>query len=430
MNRFSLTCGFAIAVLWSAAAADDAPSEQSKDTTIQLDQIWGYNLPGTRDISGMPLPEGDETYGQQLATLRSEREQHIEDIRRALSTKSPTQRALPSFVYPRLTDFYALRAIASQVLRDANGRRRDQAVSNSFPAGEEFTLVFFSHPTSYYVRLKKVERQSNTFVVHYQFEPHTTPEATVHFALIPLSKLAAGEYHVDFRRVPEERKYLDAGFKLVQDSSTVVCDPFSFKVFEPPVDEPRAKDATLIPLDHFWAYDMPGTINVRELESKRQPGQPWEMRQSPLTMQILESLHQFPKANEKAGSAFVVLGTGKEALTNAHAIFTKQAEPQAVFPSGSKLSLVFYSFTFGRYVQVASVEQSKTLITVNYRFVSHATAIATTHFAIIPLGQVQDGEVQVKIRQLPPTSVHRQKVTFVSDPQRIVCDSFVFRVGE
>ena len=419
MKRLSVVFGIMVGSLMVAAASADETKE------IPLDQIWGYNLPGTKDVSGIPLPEGID-----LERFRSEREQSIDEIRRALMTKPSSQRALPGFMISRKADFYTMRAIASQLRSEARygWMSRAHQPRRSFPSDAKLTLVFFSHPTSYYVRLRNVERQGNTVTVHYQFEPHMTPDVTVHFALIPLGSLPAGKYQVDFQRIPEDRKYLDAGFKLVQDASSIVCDPFSFTIFEPPVESPPAKDATLVPLDQIWANDMPGTRNVRAIESQKQPGQVWKLEQSPLYVQIFRSLHQFPKEGEKVGPAFVVEGTGKVALSNAHAIFTKQAAPESSFPPDTDLTLVFYSFIFGRYVWIESVEQAENLITVNYRFVSHMTAESTTHFALIPLGKLPNGKFRVEIKQLPPKSVHGQTVSLVSDPSRFVCDSFSFRV--
>lgn len=428
MNRFFLFCGIVVGLLLNAVATAE-PADEQPAQEIPLDQIWGFNLPGTRDIAGIPLPEGNEKV-EDDAALRKERERRIEDIRRALAAKQPTERSLPGFVYPRRPDFFTLRAVASQLLSDANGLNREGVIQRSFPRGDELTLIFFSHPASYYVRLRKVEQKGNTFLVHYQLEPHKSAEVTSHFALIPLGKLAAGEYTVDFHRIPEDRKYLEAGFDLVTDSSPIVCDTFSFTVFDPPVESPPAENATLIPLDRIWAFDMPGTQNVRELESKRRPGHPWRVSESPDVARIAEILRESAGDKENAGTAFIVIGEGKEALRNVRHLMDGTAPRQAELPSGVELSLVFYSLSFGRYVHIKSVERLDRTITVKYRFLSHATTEATVHFAIIPVGKLPPDEFRVSMRQLPPKNINGATASYVPNPEKFVSSSFSFRIRE
>src|SRR3989304_8438408 len=98
MNRFSPIYGFIVIVLWAAAAAAETPNEQPKAEDIPLDQIWGYNLPGTRDIAGIPFPQQKEGVGQTYTYLDQEREHNIEQIRLALAMKPTGEKALPGFV--------------------------------------------------------------------------------------------------------------------------------------------------------------------------------------------------------------------------------------------------------------------------------------------------------------------------------------------
>jgi hypothetical protein len=99
-------------------------------------------------------------------------------------------------------------------------------------------LVFFSHPSSYYARLRTVERDGNQFTVSYQFEPHLTPESTVHFALIPLGKLPAGEYRVVYRQLPIDEKFAAQGFQPVEPrAAELVAHNFKFTIGEVRPDE-------------------------------------------------------------------------------------------------------------------------------------------------------------------------------------------------
>src|SRR4051812_2486016 len=117
-----------------------------------------------------------------------------------------------------------------------------------------------------------------------------------------------------------------------------------------------------IPLNKIWGYDLPGTKNIRKLEPKQATGNlsDKEVISRSLVLQIQQSLMKRPKPNEKAGAAFIVVGTDQEALKNAHAIMIAKAkkEPPRVFPANSELSLVFYSYASSKYVRLLSVEQS------------------------------------------------------------------------
>ncbi len=367
---------------------------------IPLDQIWGYNLPGTRDIAGIPFPEHPQGVGQTLAFLSREREYNIEQIRLALAMKPPGKTAAAGFVVPSKVDSRTL----SGVLSTLRGK------PNPFQqlAESEFSLVFFSHPLSYYTRLLKVERDGNQITVHYQFEPHTTPEVTTHFALIPLGKLATGKYQVVYKQTPIDQKYRDIGFEPVHpDAAEIVCRDFSFTVAGPKKEEPPLEGATMIPLDHVWGYELPGTRDIHAI----------------LSMDMREQLHRGLGKPRKAGPAFVVAGKDKQALENAIAILTMKAEPKRDFPEGD-LNLVFYSYTTGGYyVRIDKIEQAKQKIVVSYHFESHHSEDASYHFALIPL-QLTAGAYEVEIKQLSPEGNAPPR-----DMSGLVCGNTSFQVG-
>lgn len=184
-----------------------------------------------------------------------------------------------------------------------------------------------------------------------------------------------------------------------------------------------------IPLDQIWGYNLPGTRDIRQLEPARAtanlPARE-AIRRSPV-LQIYRALGQRPKRGETAGPAFVVEGRGHEALKNAHAVFTDKEQPRRIFPPSTDLSLVFYAYIGGRYVRIESIEKSANQITVNYQFVSHSTADSTVHFALIPLGDLPEGVIRVKIKQLPSTD-ERGQIVPMRDGRHIVCDSFSFAI--
>jgi hypothetical protein len=188
---------------------------------ILLDKVWGFNIPGTKDIAGIPFPENG--VGRTFDFQTKERTYNIEQIRLRLASKPPTEQAGPGLALPHPPDSHMLSSIPTLM------RSKKYPFRRNFPADSEYTLFFFSHPMSYYCRLRHVERDGSKIIVQYQFEPHYRPEATLHFALIPLGKLEAGKYEVEFEQLPMEQEYRDQGFEPVNPDD-VVCRSFIFEV--------------------------------------------------------------------------------------------------------------------------------------------------------------------------------------------------------
>jgi hypothetical protein len=192
-----------------------AVAEEPKTVTIPLDQIWAWDMPGTRDIGQLePNKPAKVAYGPLVG-----------DIRRALAmTSKEREEAKPGF---------AVLGMGLEALREAHavvveGRPPQEA----FSAGSEVTIVFFSYQFGPYVHLTHVQRRGNTVEVCYQFTPHRTDEITEHFALIPLGKPATAKYDVHVTQVPMEEVYVEQGFRPVSGATAhrIVCRPFSFSV--------------------------------------------------------------------------------------------------------------------------------------------------------------------------------------------------------
>lgn len=210
---------------------------------VPLDQVWGFDMPGTRDVAGITLPVVDEKKqpGIDHESYRIQRGHIVEQIRQRLTTKPGSMNALPGFALSRAPDFYTLRAadlrlaITNKMGRPGfNPAKAEPSRSSPLTPGEEVTLVISSYPCSYFFRLKQVERNENVITVRYQFEPHYSPESTVHFALIPLGVLPIGDYKVEMEQVPMDKKWQDAGFLRVHNvrERQLVSLPFSFSVAE------------------------------------------------------------------------------------------------------------------------------------------------------------------------------------------------------
>jgi hypothetical protein len=204
------------------------------------------------------------------------------------------------------------------------------------------------------------------------------------------------------------------------------------------IAEDAVEQSKEIPLDQIWAYEMPGTLDVRELEPDRfgakvrNLGSEEQIKRSKesLTFQIMKSMGVANRGVQVV-PGFAVLGSGKEALRNAHTILVNGQKPRETFPANSKISLVFFSKVFGYYVHLDKVEREGTTITIKYFFVPHRETVTSTHFALIPLGELVAGEWQVDVARSPwpgspKFSIHPEPAA-EWDPI-VVCRPFSFTI--
>ena len=221
MNRFSLICGLAIAVLWGAIAAADAPSEQSKATTIPLDQIWGYNMPGTRDVRDLEpkrhvggLTEKEYIFGSLVNLIIA----YLHNVPKEGET------ADPGFVVVG-TGKEALKN-AQATLRTRNRKEPEQIL----PSDTDLTLVFYTYTCGWHVRINSVERAGDLITVKYQFIAQPVAGfAATRFALIPIDTLRPGTIRVKVEQIPPvDEKGQPA--KPLRNPNRFVCDSFSFDV--------------------------------------------------------------------------------------------------------------------------------------------------------------------------------------------------------
>lgn len=213
-------------------------------------------------------------------------------------------------------------------------------------------------------------------------------------------------------------------------------------------EEPEPK-AVEIPLKEIWAFRMPGTRDVHQLEpevygesSKIVPVDEHERRlDSSLVLQTQLALT--PPANSEEGRAaprlgnakrgFAVSGVGKEALIEAHRVLVKKEKPRRVFPADSDVSLIFFSHLSGTYVNLKSVRRLGNEVEIRYQFVPHYTSSMSAHFALIPVTGLSPGKTTVKIIQMPmdPSLVSPGNPDMFPEWEKLlICKPFAFEVSE
>ena len=204
-------------------AIAEGPEEQSKEiapattteekTLIPLKEIWAYDMPSTKNakkLGASKTPEGHSTN----PTIHSLNRLFAKRLRKR-------EKAGPAFVVEGFEEV-ALKNMAAAI---------DREPEKYVPAGKDVSLVFYTHFSSYAVRIDAVERVGNKFVVPFQFVHRHEGNMTFHFALIPLGKLPPGEYHVEIEQLPTIDKF-GGRIKHRTDLRWVVCQSSTFHVGE------------------------------------------------------------------------------------------------------------------------------------------------------------------------------------------------------
>jgi len=229
MKRTSKRIVWAVLMLFLAANSGCAREEPGVE--IPLNTIWGWEIPGTRDIKTLepdhfgpavrelPGQEQNELLYSSLTYLISEALYHQVEKKRPIG---------PGFAVQG-TGRHALEAVKVML-------EQEQLLIQTFSHGTEVSLFFFTRDSGHYVHLKDVRQLEQAVVISYRFVPHsdigvTTKQLTKHFALIPLGKLAVGKYSVQILRSPMEKRYQKHGRPTSQELvEKLICKSFSFSV--------------------------------------------------------------------------------------------------------------------------------------------------------------------------------------------------------
>jgi hypothetical protein len=206
---------------------DKVPQRQDDAVLIPLNRIWGYQMPGTREIQALE-PNAFGEMAQRLPPTERERrvsESLISQLAERLSTHSnKQQQAQPGF---------AVLGSGIEALREAHAVLvKNEKPRDRFPYRSDVSLVFFSYSSSYYAHLKRVKLRVQTIDIEYQMVPHKTREMTVHFAIIPLGNMASGSFSVHVDQLPLDSEFVDGGFRSItsDEADVIICHPFSFSV--------------------------------------------------------------------------------------------------------------------------------------------------------------------------------------------------------
>ena len=236
MNRLSLKIIRPVCVLlqvFSAGCGTDSHLGGAETQTIPLEQIWAYEMPGTRDVRELE----PDVYGTVVRTLSAEeRDRRFNEslVAQILESLGPPPAVKPGPI--RLPDpkaVFAVKGAGFEALKEAYAVLVEkQTVPASLPTGSEISIVFFSYEAGSFVQVRDVERRRKVIQIRYRFAPHGLAIATSHIALIPLGPLPAGEYQIAIIQSPMDTKWVPSGTELInlEWEKKVVCKPSSFSV--------------------------------------------------------------------------------------------------------------------------------------------------------------------------------------------------------
>jgi hypothetical protein len=178
---------------------------------IPLDQVWAYNMPGTKDVCDL---------GQEYLKLSKEILSHL-----SRGTKS-SELAGPAFIVQG-SKLSALRN-SHQVLVN---RIKPE---NSFTTEAELSAFFFSRESSRYVHLRKIVIESKSIRIFYELVPHKSKELSSNFAVFDLGKLEAGKYQLEIVHQPNQQNPALNNYPPVPEDyiQRVVCHSSEFVVKE------------------------------------------------------------------------------------------------------------------------------------------------------------------------------------------------------
>lgn len=196
--------------------------------------------------------------------------------------------------------------------------------------------------------------------------------------------------------------------------------------------EPLAEQSKTetIPLDQVWAYRMPGTRDIQELD-RANIKLVGKALLDPISISLLESPNR-PKRGESAGKGFAIAGTDRDALRQVYAILVGGEKPRSTFSTDDEVTAVFFSYPFeGRYIHIEHVERQESEVKISYRGQPYTERHFSFALALIPLGRLTEGQYHVTMTQLP---LEEKYIKWGFKPrekawsERFVCRPFSFQI--
>jgi hypothetical protein len=224
-------CAFALFLHMHAVVKcrDHQPQQLER---FPLDQVWGYMMPGTRDVRELE-PKRD------IGLLSPEefiKASQVQQIRLTLSSRGRAkegEQAGPAIM---------VKGTGKEALKNASialankGKVAELDSARTFPADSDLSILFFAYLSPRYVRIVSVNRSMHqlrdgqvetNLTIEYQLVSHISANMTPHFALIPLGKLNPGVVRVKIQQLPPVDEFGKED-KPLRNVRRYVCESTSF----------------------------------------------------------------------------------------------------------------------------------------------------------------------------------------------------------
>ncbi len=158
-------------------------TEASKDAIeIPLDSIWGFRMPGTKDIReiDIPYPNGRETTAG--------------NISKSLYTSKVGQKAGPI-----LTVKGSGKEALASVEKIITNRMQAPSI---FSTSDDINLYVYARSASAGARLDRIVRDGRQIRIEYHFGYRDDDGTALNFVMVPLGKLEKGRYSVEMVMKP------------------------------------------------------------------------------------------------------------------------------------------------------------------------------------------------------------------------------------
>lgn len=172
--------GIVVILFFLLVPATESAGEHQ--TEIPLDQIWAWEIPGTKNVGVLDAVKIGGVTEHPI----------LHDVFSGLGLLPKGEKAAPVFV---------VEGVGKAALLNANAVfKKDRLRTEILPANTELSLIFYSHGVAAQVQLVSVEKSASQVTVQYRFLSDGLQKNRIYFALIPIGKFAPGTVQVNIEQ--------------------------------------------------------------------------------------------------------------------------------------------------------------------------------------------------------------------------------------
>jgi hypothetical protein len=167
----------------------------------------------------------------------------------------------------------------------------------------------------------------------------------------------------------------------------------------------QAEEAVEISLSEIWAYNIPGTKKVKELEPNLKHDVPVHELVANSSNYFIQ--RKLSRMRKDIPPCFVVEGDGEDALLAARDVFSDMTKRKDTFTSDKKLTLVFFAGSRSHGINLKPIKILGDQIEIRYELFRPKISNLTVNpqYGLIPLGKLQARKYEVVVSPVEPDIV-------------------------